>query len=109
MERPRRPNAELRCLAFLGIAAIHISLNDPAEMVAEKMAFEAVFTDSTTAEKWLSKKIVSELLTHNPNLGQVGVLPPSTQMIPSTARHVGFTLLHLLGPFRRSKHGSVVR
>jgi WD40 repeat protein len=58
-------NTELRSIAFLGIAAIHMSLLDSDFIVAENIA-EAIYADSSTTEKWLGKELVQELLRKNP-------------------------------------------
>lgn len=43
-------NAELRCVAFLGMAATHVQLNDPPELVAENLV-EAIRADLKAAEQ----------------------------------------------------------
>ncbi len=55
------PNAQLRSIARLGIAAVHLELQDPKDVIAENIG-AAVYADSATAEQWLGRDIVSELL-----------------------------------------------
>lgn len=66
-----RPNAELRCMAFVGLAASYIKLV-PGEraLIAAKMV-EAVRADATTAKQWLGEELVREILARLP-------APPST-------------------------------
>lgn len=42
------PNTQLRCLAYLGIAAIHLEIKDGPGVIAENLV-EAVYADATTA------------------------------------------------------------
>lgn len=56
-----RPNGELRSMAFVGMAASYILLQDRPELIAEKMA-EAVYADRFTAESWFGKELVHTIL-----------------------------------------------
>jgi len=84
------PNGQLRCLAFLGIAAVHAAVNDPPNLIAENIA-AAVFVDSSTATLWFGTDIIREILVHNPNL---------ISSRPSTARSLGTVLLTYTGHTR---------
>ncbi len=55
------PNAQLRSIAFLGIAAVHLQLQDSKGIIAENIA-AAVYADSAIAEQWLGKDTVWKLL-----------------------------------------------
>jgi hypothetical protein len=55
-----RPNAELRCMAFVGMVASYTLLRDRTELIEEKM-IEAVSADAATAEQWLGRDIVREI------------------------------------------------
>lgn len=61
-------NAQLRCVAFLGMAAAHAVLEDPQQLVAEKMT-EAVHADTDTARMWLGNDLVDQIISHFPPLG----------------------------------------
>jgi hypothetical protein len=61
-------NAELRCVAFLGVAAAHHELNDPPQLIAENL-IAAVQVDSITAEQWLGTQVIEVILRHYPSLG----------------------------------------
>lgn len=54
-------NAELRSLAFLGIAAIHQLLDDKTDMIAEKIVM-AVEANPETAEQFIDKRICIAIL-----------------------------------------------
>lgn len=60
-------NAELRCLAFLGIAAVHIVMTDPQSEIAKNIA-EAIYTDFPTAAQWLDEAKIRKLFTQGANL-----------------------------------------
>ena len=81
------PNGQLRCLAFLGIAAIHAAVNDPPNLIAENIA-AAVSVDLSTATLWFGTDIIREILVHNPNL---------TSSRPSPIRSPGTVLLTYTG------------
>jgi hypothetical protein len=61
-------NAELRCVALLGIAAAHTELNDSPQLIAENL-IAAVQADSATAEQWLGTRVVQVILRNYPSLG----------------------------------------
>jgi hypothetical protein len=61
-----RPNAELRCMAFLGMAASYNLLHDQPELIAEKMV-EAVRADADTAKQWLGENLVREIISRLPS------------------------------------------
>ncbi len=60
-------NAELRCVAFLGMAAAHAELNDPSQLIAENL-IAAIQADSSTAEQWLGTVVVQAILQAHPFL-----------------------------------------
>lgn len=60
-----RPNAELRCMAFIGMVASYILLRDRTELIEEKM-IEAVAADAATAEQWLGRDLVREIRARLP-------------------------------------------
>lgn len=61
-----RPNAELRCMAFVGIAASYLKLvPDEQARIAANMV-EAVRADATTAKQWLGEELVREILARLP-------------------------------------------
>jgi hypothetical protein len=60
-----RPNAELRCMAFVGMVASYTLLRDRIELIEEKM-IEAVSADAATAKQWLGEDIVREILARLP-------------------------------------------
>jgi hypothetical protein len=60
-----RPNAELRCMAFIGMVASYTLLRDRTELIEEKM-IEAVAADAATAERWLGRDLVREILARLP-------------------------------------------
>ena len=62
-----RPNTELRCVALLGMAAAHFELGDQPLLTAEKI-IAAVQADPLTAEQWIGKQAIQEILTHYPDL-----------------------------------------
>lgn len=74
------PNAQLRSIAFLGIAAAHIALQDSKSVIAENIA-AAVYADSSTADQWLGEDFVRNLLIHNPNFRS----PSIAQQLPKVA------------------------
>jgi hypothetical protein len=53
-------NAALRCMAFVGMAASYILLQDQPVLIAGKMV-EAVQADADTAKQWLGDDLVQEL------------------------------------------------
>ena len=55
-------NSELICIAYLGLGAAHSNLNDNQELIAEKLV-NAIYTDPTTARKWIGDNIVHEVLS----------------------------------------------
>src|SRR5256885_16301455 len=55
----------LRSIAFLGIAAVHLELQDAPTIIAENIA-AAIYADATTAQQWLGKDIVQKLLQASP-------------------------------------------
>src|SRR5262249_11161017 len=61
------PNAELRCMAFIGMVASYILLQDRTELIEEKM-IEAVAADAATAEQWLGRDLVREIRARLPAL-----------------------------------------
>ncbi len=65
-----RPNAELQCMAFIGMAASHILLGDRSELIVEKMV-EAVSADADTAKHWLGEDLVREILSRFPPPGVI--------------------------------------
>lgn len=76
-----RSNAELRCLAFLGMASTHMVLNDRRELIAEKIV-EAVYADPDTARQWLGEDIVRGVLLNTPKVThQTTVQQPSQSAI----------------------------
>lgn len=60
-------NGELRCLAFLGIAAAHQMLHDPRQLIAENLV-GAIQADPPTAQLWLGKDVVQATLGVSPAL-----------------------------------------
>lgn len=65
-------NAQLRCMAFVGMAASYMMLQDQPILIAEKMV-EAVQADTDTAKQWLGDNLVREI---------VSKLPPPTIICP---------------------------
>jgi predicted RNA-binding Zn-ribbon protein involved in translation (DUF1610 family) len=65
-------NAQLRCMAFVGMAASYMMLQDQPVLIAEKMV-EAVRADANTAKQWLGDDLVNEI---------VSKLPPPTIICP---------------------------
>jgi len=61
-------NSELICIAFLGIAAIHLAMNEPHADVAHKIA-TAVYADPETAKQWFGEDTISRLLAVCPDCG----------------------------------------
>ena len=59
------PNVELRCMAFVGMVASYTLLQDRIELIEEKM-IEAVSADAATAEQWLGRDLVREILSRLP-------------------------------------------
>ena len=55
-------NAALRCMAFVGMAASYILLQDQPVLIAGKMV-EAVQADADTAKQWLGEDLVRELVS----------------------------------------------
>jgi len=54
-------NAELRSMAFIGMAATHLLLlEEKKEIIAEKMV-EAVVADAATAKQWLGEELVTAI------------------------------------------------
>ena len=68
-------NAELRCIAFLGIAAAHQELNNPPQLIAESL-IAAIQADPSTAELWLGIRIVTPIVRQNPPLQNKPVPTP---------------------------------
>lgn len=68
------PNAQLRSLACLGIAAIHLGAD---EIVAENLA-EALCIDLDTARTWFGEKTIQTILAAHPELylTQQKIAPP---------------------------------
>lgn len=60
-----QPNAELRCMAFVGMVASYTLLHDRRELIEEKM-IEAVSADAVIASQWLGEEIVREILVRLP-------------------------------------------
>jgi hypothetical protein len=60
-----RPNAELRCIACLGMAVAYIGLNGKPEVIAEKIV-AAIYVDPATASYWVGNDAVRQLLTAYP-------------------------------------------
>jgi hypothetical protein len=60
-----RPNAELRCMAFIGMAASYNMSGSQLELIAEKMV-EAVSADAATAKVWLGEELVREIISRFP-------------------------------------------
>lgn len=89
-----QPNAQLRCLAFLGIAAAHAQLNDSPESIATKMV-EAIQTDPETAKRWLSEKPVLELQSYYPNLTRFAAHPDEEKNRLRAAASAGKFSLYL--------------
>ena len=73
------PNAQLRSLAYLGIAAVHIEVD---EIVAENLA-AAVSADVSTAKVWFGEDIIQKLLENNPDLVDISIPEQTTHPIPS--------------------------
>lgn len=69
-------NAELICLAFLGIAAIHLEMNEPHTEIAHKIV-AAVYADPDTAKQWFGEDLINRLLTVCPQCGTEN--PPGTR------------------------------
>jgi len=67
-----QPNAQLRCMAFVGMAASYMMLQDQPVLIAEKMV-EAIQADANTARQWLGDDLVREIISK---------LPPPTIMCP---------------------------
>lgn len=61
-------NGELICIAFLGIAAIHLEMNEPHADIAHKIA-TAVYADPETAKQWFGEDTIRRLLTVCPHCG----------------------------------------
>ena len=58
-------NAYLTCLAYLGMAASYIALDDKPELIAEKM-IGAVYADSNAAKQALGENVVRQILAKYP-------------------------------------------
>jgi hypothetical protein len=69
-------NGELICLAFLGIAAIHLEMNEPHADIAHKIV-TAVYADPDTAKQWFGVDVISRLLAVCPQCGTEN--PPGTR------------------------------
>jgi hypothetical protein len=69
-------NAELICLAYLGIAAIHLEMNEPHTDIAHKIV-TAVYADPTTAKQWFGQDFIARLLAVCPQCGTEN--PPGTK------------------------------
>ncbi len=78
-----RSNAELRCMAFLGMVASYNLLQDQPELIAEKMV-EAIHTDVDTAKQWLGENIVSRIISFFPPPGII--CPKCGSQNPSGSR-----------------------
>ncbi len=89
-----QPNVQLRCLAFLGMAAAHALLNDSPELIAVKMV-EAVQADPDTAKRWLSETPVRELQAYSPNLTRFSVQSNEEKSRLHAAAKAGKFLLRL--------------
>jgi hypothetical protein len=62
-------NAELRSMAFIGMAASYLLLKDNEKLIAEKMV-QAVEADAATAKRWLGENPVNQIIS------QIGVPCP---------------------------------
>jgi hypothetical protein len=80
-------NAHLRSIAFLGLAAVHMELQDSSDVIAEDIG-AAVYADSATAEQWLGKDIVRRLLQATSAPLSVSSVPKVT--IPRAASQLIF-------------------
>lgn len=60
------PNTQLRCLAFIGLAAVHMEMNETPGEIAENIA-RAIELDRPTAELWFGKELVQQLVTQVDN------------------------------------------
>lgn len=67
-------NAQLRCVAFVGMAAAHTALHDSRSLVAEKI-IEAIYADVDTARAWLGEQLVNQVLSLFPLPVNKGLLP----------------------------------
>ncbi len=81
-------NAQLRCLAFLGIAVAYALLNDPPESIATKMV-EAIQADPNIAKRWLSEKPVLDLQKYNPDLVRFTTQPNEEKIRLRDAANAG--------------------
>lgn len=61
-------NAKLICLAFLGIAAIHVEMNEPHPDIAHKIV-TAVYADPDTAKQWFGEDLIRRLMAVCPQCG----------------------------------------
>jgi hypothetical protein len=61
----KQRNAELRCMAYLGMAVYHTLSGDRTDLMVGKME-EAVLADAATAEQWLGRDLVREILARLP-------------------------------------------
>ena len=89
-----RTNAELRCMAFVGMAASYNLLRDQPELIAEKMV-EAVRADADSAKQWLGEQLVRELILQFPSLAPGITCPRCGFRNPPGARFCnqdGYTL-----------------
>jgi hypothetical protein len=61
-------NVQLICLAYLGIAAIHLEMNEPHTDIAHKIV-SAVYADPATAKQWFGEDFIARLLAVCPQCG----------------------------------------
>ncbi len=97
-------NAQLSCLAYLGITASYIALGDKPELIAEKM-IAAVYADADIAREALGDNVVRQILTKfpKPTAGPIQqpkvvhasqpVNPISPQSLPPASSSMGTVLL----------------
>jgi hypothetical protein len=63
------PNAQLRYLASLGIAAVYLEMKEPLEEDIANHIVTAIYADPDTAKLWFGDQIVARLLTICPQCG----------------------------------------
>ncbi len=61
------PNAELRCMAFVGMASSYKLLDSKQELIAENMV-EAIRADADTTRQWFYEDLVFEIISRFPSL-----------------------------------------
>ena len=80
------PNAQLRCLALLGMASVHIELPDSDDVIAEKIV-AAIYADPSTSERWVGKELVQKILKEGANTSSEVMVLGATH-VPNEERHI---------------------